>query len=371
MESILNAKRLSDVKKKSITFVLSQRKGRDFPGYPVSSIIPSDCTILWTPEENGIPQPEKAYERLIRYRAGMKSIFVDEWSEYEKKEYKRGSTITFFIGFKTIPTTEKNLLLFLRLSGNNQANDNVRMSGTSVLYKEVDYEVNDEKRVQSERLTTQAMYFVNEAPIDDVKSYAQSLCTKKNQIDTLNSMSEVSIRASLIGLAKTKPETFIEGLQSPDIKNKVFIIQAIYKGIIKIDKDYTQLSWKSGDVFVESPKGVDVITWFAEMTIKNDKYGAILDSVKELLNSANVQNQKFGVKKEDNDVVEKETRDSTWQEKLIKDALAEGVLVKKGTWFKIKGEDGEELYSEQGMRTLLIDLADKKSPLLDYLMKRN
>jgi hypothetical protein len=365
MNTTMPATSRSDIKKTSVTFRLAQRPGDRFPGYPTNFLVPSECEILYVPEVDGLPDQSQAYPRLIRYIPGMPSIFVDEWTDADKN--RKGKGIKFTIGFRNVPVTDKNLLLFLRLSGHNQANNDTRTSETSILYKEIDYEADSRKQIEKERLTTKAMYFVNEAPIEEVKAYAQSLCTNKAQIDTLNAMDEYSIRASLINLAKTKPETFIEELQASDTKNKVFVIQAIYKGVINIDDEAQTLSWPNGELIVEAPKGVDVIGWFSELTVKNDKYKAMFISIKELLDGKKQAITPTAVEEE---VVNQQADPLSWQEKLVEEALESGLLQKNGQWYSIE-VDGDKVYNELGKKSLLRDLSDKESPLLDLLMRRN
>ena len=110
------------VGKDKIQFQLSREPGKTFPGYPPTEIIPMQCEILFIPEKldakgngTGVGDMEAAHNRHIAYVPGMRSIFVDEWSDAEKERLRKREGmegIKFMIGFKTVSTQERNLLLY-------------------------------------------------------------------------------------------------------------------------------------------------------------------------------------------------------------------------------------------------------------------
>lgn len=345
--------RSSDKKKTEINFKLSKPPGDRYPFYPPSEIIPCICEILYLDQETG----EKD-QRTIAYVPGRSSIFIDEWSDEEKKaiygegKRKKLKGIKFTNGFKIVGTSERNLLNYLRYAGYNKANDDTRMPDNSALYLEEDYEANNEKIITARKDVVKAQYFVNEAPIEDVRAFALALCENKSQVDQISVMDEYSVRAALLPVAEKKPQTFIEGLTDKELKNKVYIIKALQIGIITEDSKSSKLSWEDGDVFVEAPKNMPVIDWFADLATKTTEYSKVLDLIKEFL--------------EEEKPAEEENK--TWQERMVDEAIDAGRMEKNGNWYIVPGDEGEDpIYKSNGLKNLLEDLSKKDNVLLNLI----
>lgn len=327
-------RKYNDIGKTEIMFQLSKAPGKAFPFYPPTETIPAQSEILFIPEKldangkgTGEGDMEKAYNRLIAYIPGMRSIYVDEWSDKEKEKLKELKSIKFIIGFKTISTRERTLLAYLRMAGYNQANEDTRIS-PAVLYKEVDYEAEAKKVVEHDNKLINAQYFVNNNPIDEVRAYAEALCKTQGEVESVRKQDEYTVRYKLREIARTTPDVFTKGLTDPVMKNRLFIVRALQKGIIKCNEKDTELSWaNNGKVFIEAPSGMTVIPYFAELSSKNDKYKEMLESVKALLNE---------------NKTEEGTEVLDWVDVFIKQAVKASALVQSANWYLVPGATDED-----------------------------
>ena len=352
------ADRTSDKKKTSILFKSTKNPTNVYPHFSASENIPSTCEILWFPlDANGNRTGEGEYPRQIRYVRGAKSIFVDEMSDIEVE--KKAEKIVMKIGFITIPTRDKNLLNYLRYCGYNDANNDTRIN-SGVLFAEQDYEKEATIQVAREKQLIEAQNFVYTAPIDEIRAFAEVLCKTKADIDGVRLRGDDEIRRSLIPIAQTKPEIFVDGLKSQSLKNKVFITRAVQKGIIKIDDEQRRLTWaKGGEQIIESAIGLNVMDHFAEYADKSPENIKTLDAIKEMLSSSNSE-------------VATSAPQLTWQESLIEEAINDEIITQSGgNWFMISGEEGEDpVFKVQGKKKLIKAITENKDNLMGLIAER-
>jgi len=355
----------NDIGKSEIMFQLSKQPGKVFPFYPPTEVIPAQSEILFIPEKlddkgnkTGEADMENATNRLIAYVPGMRSIFVDEWSDKEKDNLKKLESIKFTNGFKTVSVREVTLLFYLRTAGYCKSNDSTRIS-PSVLYREVNYEAEAKKVVDLDNKLINAQYFVNNNPIDEVRAYAEALCKTQGEVEEIRSQGENTVRYKLKDLARTSPELFVSGLSDPIMKNKLFIVRALQKDIIGCDSKDTEMYWtNSNEVFIQAPSGMSVIPYFAELSSKNEKYGKLLDSIKLMI---------------DNNVKAPEKLD--WISTFINQAISEGGLIKSNNWYLVPGEDedAEPLMKFNGTNKLRAAIESGKDNIMGMIslsMKR-
>jgi hypothetical protein len=338
-------RKYDDIGKTSITFQLSKSPGKSFPFYPPTEMIPAQAEILFIPEKKdskgnttGEGDMENATNRLIAYLPGMRSIYVDEWSEKEKEAIKeRIKSIKFTNGFKGVSTREKTLLEYLRVAGYNEANNDTRI-GSGVLYKEVDYEAEAKKVNKLKDATIQAQYFVLNEPIGEVRAYAEALCKTQSEVEEVKTLGEQMLRYKLRDKAVKNPELFVKGLTDPTMRNRMVIAKALQKDIIGTDDKDSLIFWGSNDeTFIVAPSGMQVIPYFADISTKNEKYGKIIESLKEQLNEKE----------------EGKEAPLDWIDTFIKQALNSEALVKSNNWFLVPGEDEEEpIMKFNGMKKL-------------------
>ena len=172
-------------------------------------------------------------------------------------------------------------------------------------------------------------------------------------------MDEWSLRQYMTGPAKNNPKDFLGKMKDGKMKNKVFIVQALQKGIIAMDEDRRIMNWTSGgEIFLEAPSGMDPMDYFAELAVDNDEYRNLLGNIKVRLNKLkNVSDTNSKDKK-------------TWIDILIEDSLECGTLIQKGHWYIVPDKsnpEGEAKISMNGKRELARTIRDNDDNIIALL----
>lgn len=177
--------------------------------------------------------------RAIRYCSSEPSVFVDEQSTSSVK-----SPIIFSFGRLFVPPNMPNLIRFLDLHPNNEAN------GGSV-FKQVDYEKDAKKVLDEEFLNVDAIAMVRDKSIDELLPVAIAF--------GINVDAPVSeIKYDLLQIAKSNPKKFIEAFDNPVVAMKAKIKKAISFQIIKAEE--SGVKWfDSNKQIVSVPAGMDPI----------------------------------------------------------------------------------------------------------------
>lgn len=177
--------------------------------------------------------------RSIRYCASEASVFVDEQSASSVK-----SPIVFNFSRLFVPPTLPNLIKFMDLHPNNEAN------GGSV-FKRVDYEQDAKKVLDEEFLNVDAIATVRDKPIDELLPVAIAF--------GINVDAPVAeIKYDLLQIAKSNPKKFIEAFDNPVVAMKAKIKKAISFQIIKAEE--SGVKWfDSNKQIVSVPAGMDPI----------------------------------------------------------------------------------------------------------------
>ena len=144
--------------KSPLTFTIPARHTRRYP-------------LVWF-------DPEKGYERELRYATNQKSIFVDEQEGPATLKH-----VVFEDGTLSVPASKRNLQEFLAVHPFN-----------NILFKELDHQANAVNELEHLELEMQAMNAASSIDIDqaeDEKSKAISAAAAQNidntpQIDALN-----------------------------------------------------------------------------------------------------------------------------------------------------------------------------------------
>lgn len=318
--------------KTSFQFQLNREPSGQGFGYPPDETIPIQCEIVFIPEskdKNGKGDTENAYNRLIAYMPGAKSIFVDEWEEHEKKrlaERKNIEPIRFKLGFLTVSANERNKLHYLQLCDFNR--DIPNRLGGNIIYREVDRELLSQKAMDVDKMLVKAKFFVQEFPIEEVRVFAIATAKTKGEADAYRTMEEYSLRYAMKVKAEKTPKLFAERMLDGKSKAKAVIFKALDKGIIKVDANETEIGWSSNDEsIIDAPAGMNVIEHFADLASKNETYGGIIDKLSELTST---------------DKPQEEEKKVDWITALLEQAKEKGVIEEVGNFVLVKVEDEEE-----------------------------
>lgn len=343
--------------KQEYRFIVTKKPNKNGQFAP-TDIIPGECEVYYTDDKG------KTEQRTAIYLPGQKTIWADEIPSLEKEKVIKGKSILFKNGFKVVNAREKNLLDFLQISGNNQANNDSRIN-SAILYRELDKEVLAANTYEKDRDIDKARYFISMSDITEVRAYALALAKNAAEYKLIQEMSEYEVRVALRPKAQSNPEYFIEGMQDLSLRHKALVIQGIYKDIVKLDEQERTLSWSDGGVFAQAPTGMDVVTYFSQMSIESPKHK---ESFNEIVSQVKGNSKEEVSPKQESQVKPKEPISKSVEDTLIDSLLEKGVLTVKSnnTWFKYKeGEDDELKW--QTKTKLLKELKEDKA-LLGELM---
>ena len=329
---------------KSIMIKTVKKPGKHFPYYPPVETIPGECEILFD-YGNG-----KVETRLIRYTPGMKSVFVDEWSDKEKE--KKGKRIKLDKGFLVVPSRDTNLVKYLQLTGYNAANNESRMPDTSALFEIIDNEAKAKEANEAEDKRIQALYFVNHAPEEDVRAIALAMAKNKAEADLIMTKGEHMLRYGLKDIAKKTPELFIDGTQSESLKNKVLIHKALQSRTIIFTNDGSALSWSEGDVIISAPQGMNVVDWFADMSLKKEEYKDAINDIKITLT----------------DNIKEKTESTPWEVQVLEQALAKETIIRTASWYTVTDSNDEVIIKEKGKDDILEAIKTNKDNIMSYII---
>ena len=189
---------------------------------PVVLVIPSRHTrrkpLLWF-------DPEKGYERELRYATNQPSVFVDE--------QKGPSTLGHIVmrdGKLTVPARQKNLQMFL----------SIYHPRLNTLYTEFEAEVVAENQTDWIELEFEAVKLAMSLSIDEAEAIL-----RVEQGSKVSKMSSKEIKRDLLLYAKQKPQAFIQLASDDDVQLRNIGVKAVEAGLISLSSDQRHFTWTS------------------------------------------------------------------------------------------------------------------------------
>jgi len=200
--------------------------------------------------------------RNLRYCPRENSPYVDEQNENSVRE-----AVIFREGRLLVPKEKPNLMMFLDLHPENQAN-----GGRT--FKVIDNKRDAEAELQKEFSQSEAIMMVREKDIQDLLPVAIYYGININRATS-------EIRYDLLQTAKKNPTGFIQAFDSPEVTTRAMITQAGDYQIINLKK--SGVYWfDSNQMIVSVPAGmepVDVMTRFC----LTEKGAAVLSTLEDKL----------------------------------------------------------------------------------------
>tara|TARA_Y100000389_G_scaffold199614_1_gene238346 strand:+ start:588 stop:1358 length:771 start_codon:yes stop_codon:yes gene_type:complete len=188
---------------------------------PLSYTIPSKHTrrypLVWF-------DPEKGYERELRYATNQQSVFVDE-----QKGQVTLKHVVFSDGFLSVPKEKRNLQEFLELHPHKgkifQEHDEVKVA-----------------EIQTEDLELQviSMNAALQMDIDFMEAIMRTELGNK-----VSKMSSKELKRDTLLFARRNPRLFIDLAQDEDLQTRNIGIIAAERGIIKLSSDQRTFKWGS------------------------------------------------------------------------------------------------------------------------------
>lgn len=205
---------------------------------------------------------EKDQVREIRYCPNEPSIWSDEQGDKAKKE-----AVIFRDGKLFVPKAKPNMRKFLEVHPGNKANG-------GNLFRVVDKRKDAEQELNREFLLTDAITIVRDKPIEDLLAVAIY-----HGVNIDGSTSD--IRFNLLGIAKRKPQEFIDSFDSPQVMVRSTVQQAKDYQFIKTSNG--SVSWfDTNQLIVSVPAGMDPIDVMTRFCL-TEKGASTLDNLEEKL----------------------------------------------------------------------------------------
>ena len=169
--------------------------------------------------------PEKGYERELRYATNQKSVFVDEQSGPVTLAH-----IVFEQGTLHVPKEKQNLQKLLSLYHPLR----------NILYKEHDSVVEAEDDLDVLELEVEAMNIALAMDIDQAEAIV-----RVELGSSVSKMSSKEIKRDLMLFAKRNPGLFIELANDENVELRNFAIKASEANIIALADDQRTFKWAS------------------------------------------------------------------------------------------------------------------------------
>lgn len=189
---------------------------------PVVLVIPSRHTrrkpLLWF-------DPEKGYQRELRYATNQPSPFVDEQNGPATLGH-----IVMRDGTLTVPASQKNLQMFLSLY-------HPRLN---TLYREFEAEVVAESQTDWIELEFEAVKLAMSLSIDEAEAIL-----RVEEGSKVSKMSSKEIKRDLLLYAKRSPQAFIQLAEDDDVQLRNIGVKAVEANLISLSSDQRHFTWTS------------------------------------------------------------------------------------------------------------------------------
>jgi len=189
---------------------------------PIITTIPGKHTekrsLLWF-------DPEKGYERELRYATNQPSPFVDEQEGPATLEH-----IVFRDGALTVPARKQNLQKLLSLY--HPLRDKLYSEFDAV--KVAEYDLDDIE------LEIDALNLAKELDIDMLEAIL-----RVDQGSRVKNMTSKEVKRDALIYAKRNPRLFLELAQDENVQLRNLGVKAVEQGFIKLSQDQRHFTWGS------------------------------------------------------------------------------------------------------------------------------
>ena len=169
--------------------------------------------------------PEKGYQRELRYATNQPSIFADEQNGPATLEH-----VFFRNGTLTVPARKQNLQKLLSLY--HPLKDK--------LYSEFDAVEEATDELDRIELELEALNLASSLDIDDLEAILRVEFGNK-----VSKMTTKELKRDALIYAKRQPRTFIELAQDDNVQLRNFGVKAVEHGLMSLSQDQRHFIWNS------------------------------------------------------------------------------------------------------------------------------
>tara|TARA_A100000171_G_C2113434_1_gene136365 strand:+ start:16 stop:813 length:798 start_codon:yes stop_codon:yes gene_type:complete len=170
--------------------------------------------------------PEKGYEREMRYATNQKSVFVDE-----QEGTSTLSHIVFSEGHLFVPKEKRNLQELL-----------LKHPHRDLIFGEHDAVVEAEDQYDNLELEIAAMNMAYDMDIDK----AEAILRTEIGSD-VNKLSSKELKRDLLLFAKRSPNLFLDLAEDENVELRNIAIISVESGIVSLSQDQRSFSWASNN----------------------------------------------------------------------------------------------------------------------------
>ena len=171
--------------------------------------------------------PEKGYNRELRYATNQKSVFADEQQGPVTLEH-----IMFENGVLSVPKEKSQLQKLLSLYHPSKGKH----------FNEFDAIEEAKDDLQDLENSLAAMNLAYEIEVDKAEAIL-----RVEEGSSVSKMSSKELKRDLLLFAQNQPELFLELANDENVELRNFAIKAAEAGIIKLSQDQRTFSWGSND----------------------------------------------------------------------------------------------------------------------------
>lgn len=168
--------------------------------------------------------PEKGYERELRYATNHKSVFVDEQEGHATLAH-----VVFEKGHLMVPATKRNLQEFL-----------AKHPHKGIIFEEFDAVVEAADQFDMLELEVAAMNAAYEMDIDKAEAIL-----RVELGSSVSRLSSKELKRDLLLFARSNPKLFLDLCEDENVELRNFAIRAVESGIVSISDDQHTIKWVS------------------------------------------------------------------------------------------------------------------------------
>ena len=308
--------------------------------------------------------------RNIRYIPGEMSIFQDEQTPDDKIP-KKNFHLEFIDGDKLVDGRQTLLIKYLMTTNKNGSNPN-RDKSVRPAFFTVDPGEGLKSVMDSDELLAEAQHFCYKGDWDEVAAYAMVLGIPLDR-------DAREIRYSLRMKATADPKRFMEGLRSPKMKRKYYVMEALKEGIIVKNSSTNTINWKDGGAITQAPMGKDLVddfvdasfspngekVWSAIMGILRPEASLpkVVTELQNVPSDADLNQIKIDVKPVIPQVIIADISDEEVSDFIDRGLKSGAIVFTKPQWHKIDGKNYSRKALAQELKVNPILLAKLKTEL--------
>lgn len=236
---------MENIEEKSIEEIYGLPKIDPDKVYEFSYITKPISKSVWISGTCKIFDHVQGRQRIIRYVPFEESIFEDEQSEPIAGGKRYYDNIYFPGGSKRVKGVDRNLILFLMLTDDNEAKSN-RLKKTPPIFRHVDKEEDARKSMEANAILNKAMSIVQDSPIEDLIPFAAVSGVEVHDPENR----EAQIRIGVTRLVRKSPSNFLRAFKDPKYARKFTIHRGFQAGIISATHIKNAVVWKDSLVKV-------------------------------------------------------------------------------------------------------------------------